>query len=144
MMSTVVGGAMLPHALSSSRCRILRTRSSSRTCARWRPTLASACGRSTPDPLDHLLRPRFYAPSSFFHNAATALHGSCRRRGEWRLRGPQVSLESCRAKSDFELVRQLYRQNFDPAFTSTAKIDYAIGIPSHAYRPYRAGCCRSS
>jgi 2,3-dihydroxyphenylpropionate 1,2-dioxygenase len=29
----------------------------------------------------------------------------------------------------FELVRQLYRQNFDPAFTSTARIDYAIGIP---------------
>src|SRR5262249_47787814 len=29
----------------------------------------------------------------------------------------------------FELVRQVYRQNFDPAFTSTAKIDYAIGIP---------------
>jgi 2,3-dihydroxyphenylpropionate 1,2-dioxygenase len=26
-------------------------------------------------------------------------------------------------------VRALYRQNFDPAFTSTAKIDYAIGIP---------------
>ena len=26
-------------------------------------------------------------------------------------------------------MRQLYRQNFDPAFTSTAKIDYAIGIP---------------
>jgi 2,3-dihydroxyphenylpropionate 1,2-dioxygenase len=29
----------------------------------------------------------------------------------------------------FELIRQLYRQGFDPAFTSTAKIDYAIGIP---------------
>src|ERR1700676_4999922 len=29
----------------------------------------------------------------------------------------------------FELVRALYRQNFDPAFTSTARIDYAIGIP---------------
>ena len=26
-------------------------------------------------------------------------------------------------------MRQLYRQGFDPAFTSTAKIDYAIGIP---------------
>jgi 2,3-dihydroxyphenylpropionate 1,2-dioxygenase len=26
-------------------------------------------------------------------------------------------------------VRSLYRQNFDPAFSSTAKIDYAIGIP---------------
>ena len=32
-------------------------------------------------------------------------------------------------RSGFELVRELYRQNFDPAFTSTAKIDYAIGIP---------------
>ena len=29
----------------------------------------------------------------------------------------------------FELVRQLYRQGFDPTFTSVAKIDYAIGIP---------------
>src|SRR3954452_8849865 len=29
----------------------------------------------------------------------------------------------------FEIVRQMYRQGFDPAFTSTAKIDYAIGIP---------------
>jgi 2,3-dihydroxyphenylpropionate 1,2-dioxygenase len=37
------------------------------------------------------------------------------------------------AKPDFEigleLVRELYGQAFDPAFTSTAKIDYAIGIP---------------
>ena len=29
----------------------------------------------------------------------------------------------------FELVRQLYRQGFDPAFTSAAKFDYAMGIP---------------
>src|SRR5690349_8746437 len=29
----------------------------------------------------------------------------------------------------FEIVRQLYRQGFDPAFSSVAKIDYAIGIP---------------
>ena len=29
----------------------------------------------------------------------------------------------------FEIVRQLYRQGFDPAYSSTAKIDYAIGIP---------------
>jgi 2,3-dihydroxyphenylpropionate 1,2-dioxygenase len=27
------------------------------------------------------------------------------------------------------IVRELYRQGFDPAFTSTGKIDYAIGIP---------------
>jgi Catalytic LigB subunit of aromatic ring-opening dioxygenase. len=29
----------------------------------------------------------------------------------------------------FEIVKRLYRQGFDPAFTSTAKIDYAMGIP---------------
>ena len=29
----------------------------------------------------------------------------------------------------FALVRDLYRQGFDPAFTSTAKFDYAMGIP---------------
>ena len=34
-----------------------------------------------------------------------------------------------RARSASSWCAQLYRQNFDPAFTSTAKIDYAIGIP---------------
>ncbi len=29
----------------------------------------------------------------------------------------------------FALVRDLYRSGFDPAFTSTAEIDYALGIP---------------
>ena len=29
----------------------------------------------------------------------------------------------------FALVRELYRMGFDPAFTSTAQVDYALGIP---------------
>ena len=29
----------------------------------------------------------------------------------------------------FEIVRQMYAQGFDPAFTSVAKMDYALGIP---------------
>src|SRR5262249_58315406 len=29
----------------------------------------------------------------------------------------------------FEIVKGLYRQGFDPAFTSTARVDYAMGIP---------------
>ena len=29
----------------------------------------------------------------------------------------------------FEIVRQMYGQGFDPAFTSVARIDYALGIP---------------
>src|SRR5690606_36986065 len=29
----------------------------------------------------------------------------------------------------FQLVRELYKSGFDPAFTSCAAIDYALGIP---------------
>lgn len=29
----------------------------------------------------------------------------------------------------FDVVRELYRMGFDPAFTSTAQVDYALGIP---------------
>jgi 2,3-dihydroxyphenylpropionate 1,2-dioxygenase len=29
----------------------------------------------------------------------------------------------------FRVVRELYRMGFDPAFTSTAEVDYALGIP---------------
>ena len=64
----------------------------------------------------------------FFHNVAPAftvhVGGSASgsfagRPFHWRVPG----------ETGFEIVRQLYRQGFDPAFTSTAKIDYAIGIP---------------
>src|SRR5438445_8321630 len=42
----------------------------------------------------------------------------------------------------FEIVRQMYAQGFDPAFTSVAKIDYALGIPlTHLATPTRF--CRS-
>src|SRR6266581_9346875 len=80
MRSTIVGGAMLPHA------------------------------------------------AQFFHHAAPpfTIHVGGEASGHfagrdfhWKVPG-EVGLE---------LVRELYRQNFDPAFTSTAKIDYAIGIP---------------
>ncbi|MGH8669444.1 MAG: hypothetical protein ACREUN_04220 [Burkholderiales bacterium] len=38
---------------------------------------------------------------------------------------------SYRIASDlsFSFVRELYRMGFDPAFTSTAEVDYALGIP---------------
>jgi len=64
----------------------------------------------------------------FFHNVAPAftvhVGGSASgsfagRPFHWRVPG----------ETGFEIVRKLYRQGFDPAFTSTAKIDYAIGIP---------------
>jgi hypothetical protein len=63
-------------------------------------------------------------PSSF--------HTACRRSpcmSAARLRAnrrPEVPESPARSASRSSAN---YRQNFDPAFTSTAKIDYAIGIP---------------
>jgi hypothetical protein len=49
--------------------------------------------------------------------------------GRRRHDGPRLSRGADAGETGFEIVRKLYRQDFDPAFTSTAKIDYAIGIP---------------
>jgi len=64
----------------------------------------------------------------FFHNVAPpfTIHVGGEATGEFAGRKFHWRVPS---EISFELVRQLYRQGFDPAFTSTAKIDYAIGIP---------------
>jgi 2,3-dihydroxyphenylpropionate 1,2-dioxygenase len=64
----------------------------------------------------------------FFHSTAPpfTIHVGGEAAGEFAGRKFHWKIPS---EIAFELVRQLYRQNFDPAFTSTAKIDYAIGIP---------------
>ena len=64
----------------------------------------------------------------FFHTAAPpfTVHVGGEATGEFAGRKFHWKVPS---EIGFEIVRQLYRQNFDPAFTSTAKIDYAIGIP---------------
>jgi 2,3-dihydroxyphenylpropionate 1,2-dioxygenase len=64
----------------------------------------------------------------FFHNAAPpfTIHVGGEAFGEFAGRKFHWKIPS---DISFELVRELYRQNFDPAFTSTARIDYAIGIP---------------
>ena len=64
----------------------------------------------------------------FFHTAAPpfTVHVGGEATGDFAGRKFHWKVPS---EIGFELVRQLYRQNFDPAFTSTAKIDYAIGIP---------------
>jgi 2,3-dihydroxyphenylpropionate 1,2-dioxygenase len=64
----------------------------------------------------------------FFHNSAPpfTIHVGDEARGAFAGREFRWKVPSA---IGFELVRQMYRQGFDPAFTSTAKIDYAIGIP---------------
>jgi 2,3-dihydroxyphenylpropionate 1,2-dioxygenase len=64
----------------------------------------------------------------FFHQAAPpfTVHVGGEASGAFAGRSFRWQVPS---EIGFEIVRQLYRQGFDPAFTSTAKIDYAIGIP---------------
>src|SRR3954447_11107344 len=59
------------------------------------------------------------APPFTVHVGASAGGSFAGRSFHWRVPG----------EIGFEIVKGLYRQGFDPAFTSTAKIDYAMGIP---------------
>jgi 2,3-dihydroxyphenylpropionate 1,2-dioxygenase len=125
MISTVIGGAMLPHAPqfftmpeTEDKANVERVR---------------AVAREIGDKL-RAMKPDLWIIFSndhaeqFFHNAAPpfTIHVGGEATGEFAGRKFHWKIPS---EIGFELVRQLYRQNFDPAFTSTAKIDYAIGIP---------------
>jgi len=124
-MTTIVGGAMLPHAPqfftmpeTEDRATVERVRAAAATIGEklraLKPDLWIIFSN------DHA--------EQFFHGVAPpfTIHVGGEGRGEFA--GRQFHWQIPSAVS-FELVRQLYRQGFDPAFTSTAKIDYAMGIP---------------
>ena len=125
MMSSVIGGAMLPHAPqlftmpdTEDKANVERVR-----------TVAAEIGQRL-----RALEPDLWIIFSndhaeqFFHQAAPpfTIHVGGEATGEFAGRRFHWKIPS---EISFELVRALYRQNFDPAFTSTARIDYAIGIP---------------
>jgi 2,3-dihydroxyphenylpropionate 1,2-dioxygenase len=125
MKSSVIGGAMLPHAPqfftmpeTEDKANVERVRA-----------VAADIGERL-----RALKPDLWIIFSndhaeqFFHTAAPpfTVHVGGEASGEFAGRKFHWEIPS---EVGFELVRQLYRQNFDPAFTSTAKIDYAIGIP---------------
>jgi 2,3-dihydroxyphenylpropionate 1,2-dioxygenase len=125
MMSTVIGGAMLPHAPqfftmpdTEDKTNVERVR-----------TVAAEIGERL-----RALEPDLWIIFSndhaeqFFHQAAPpfTIHVGGEATGDFAGRKFHWRIPS---EIAFELVRALYRQNFDPAFTSTARIDYAIGIP---------------
>ena len=125
MQSTVVGGAMLPHAPqfftlpdTEDKANVEKVRA-----------VAADIGKRL-----RALEPDLWIIFSndhaeqFFHQAAPpfTVHVGGEASGEFAGRKFHWRVPS---EIAFELVRSLYRQNFDPAFTSTAKIDYAIGIP---------------
>src|SRR5882757_1970446 len=125
MMSSVIGGAMLPHDPQFFTMPETEDRN---TVARVK-TAAAEIGTRL-----RALRPDLWIifandhVEQFFHTAAPpfTIHVGDEAKGEfagrqfhWRVPG----------HIGFEIVRQMYAQGFDPAFTSVAKIDYALGIP---------------
>jgi len=125
MMSTVIGGAMLPHAPQFFTMPDTEDKAVVEAVRAVAKDIGDKLKAMKPDlwiifSNDHA--------EQFFHNAAPpfTIHVGGEATGEFAGRKFHWNIPS---EVSFELVRELYRQNFDPAFTSTAKIDYAIGIP---------------
>ena len=125
MMSTVIGGAMLPHAPQFFTLPDTEDKTTVEAVRAVARSIGEKLKAMKPDlwiifSNDHA--------EQFFHNAAPpfTIHVGGEASGEFAGRKFHWKIPSAIA---FELVRELYRQNFDPAFTSTARIDYAIGIP---------------
>ena len=125
MISSVIGGAMLPHA---PQFFTMPETEDHRTVDRVK-TVAAEIGAQL-----KALAPDLWIIFSndhaeqFFHQAAPpfTIHVGAEARGAFAGREFHWMVPS---EIGFELVRQMYRQGFDPAFTSTGKIDYAMGIP---------------
>lgn len=125
MMSTVIGGAMLPHAPQFFTLPDTEDKAVVAAVKTVAAEIGDKLRAQKPDlwiifSNDHA--------EQFFHTACPpfTVHVGGEATGDFAGRKFHWKVPS---EIGFEIVRQLYRQNFDPAFTSTAKIDYAIGIP---------------
>jgi 2,3-dihydroxyphenylpropionate 1,2-dioxygenase len=125
MMSSVIGGAMLPHAPQFFTMPETEDKANVEHVRAVAADIGDRLRALEPDlwiifSNDHA--------EQFFHQAAPpfTIHVGGEASGEFAGRKFHWKIPS---EISFELVRALYRQNFDPAFSSTAKIDYAIGIP---------------
>lgn len=125
MSGTIVGGAILPHAPqfftlpdTEDRAAVERVRAvAAEIGERLRalaPELWIVFANDHAEQFFHRVAPPFTV-----HVGAEAAGEFAGRSFRWEVPGA-VGLE---------LARQLYGQGFDPAFTSTARLDYAIGIP---------------
>ena len=123
--SPILGGALLPHAPQ------FVTRPASEdadTIARVEQVAARIGGELA------ALKPDIWVTVSndhaqqFFLDCAPpfALHVGGEARGNFAGQAFRYPVAS---EVSLALVRELYRMGFDPAFTSTAQVDYALGIP---------------
>ncbi len=125
MISTVIGGAMLPHAPQFFTMPDTEDKANVEQVRKVAAEIGDRLRTLRPDlwiifSNDHA--------EQFFHTAAPpfTIHVGGEAFGEFAGRKFHWQVPS---EIAFDIVRSLYRQNFDPAFSSTAKIDYAIGIP---------------
>lgn len=125
MQSTVIGGAMLPHAPQFFTLPDTEDKDTVMRVKKAAADIGAKLNALNPDlwiifSNDHA--------EQFFHNSAPpfTIHVGGEASGDFA--GHRFHWE-VPSQIGFELVRELYKQGFDPAFTSTAKIDYAIGIP---------------
>jgi 2,3-dihydroxyphenylpropionate 1,2-dioxygenase len=123
--STVIGGAMLPHAPQFFTMPDTEDRAVIQAVRDVAARIGEKLRALKPDlwiifSNDHA--EQFFhhtAPPFTVHVGGEASGHFAGRDFHWKVPG-EIGLE---------LVRELYNQSFDPAFSSTAKIDYAIGIP---------------
>jgi 2,3-dihydroxyphenylpropionate 1,2-dioxygenase len=124
-MSSVIGGAMLPHAPqfftmpeTEDRVTVARVKQAAAEIGiRLRalaPELWVIFGNDHAEQFFHSVAPPFT-----IHVGSEAKGDFAGRDFHWRVPG----------EVGFEIVRRMYAEGFDPAFTSVAKIDYALGIP---------------
>jgi 2,3-dihydroxyphenylpropionate 1,2-dioxygenase len=125
VMSSVIGGAMLPHAPQFFTMPETEDRATVDRVKKVAAEIGAKLGAMGPDlwiifSNDHA--------EQFFHKAAPPFTVHVGAEASGHLAGHQFRWR-VPGEIGFEIVQQLYRQGFDPAFTSVARIDYAIGIP---------------
>ena len=125
MRTTIAGGALLPHAPQFFTLPDTEDKDIVAHVKQVAAEIGEKLKALEPDlwiifPNDHA--------EQFFHNTAPpfTLHVGGEASGAFAGQDFHWKVPS---EIALALVHQLYRQGFDPAFTSTARIDYAIGIP---------------
>lgn len=125
MSGAIVGGAMLPHAPQF----FTRPETEDKATIASVQQVAARIGERL-----RALKPDVWVCASndhafqFFQHVAPpfTFHVGGRATGEFAGRKFSYRVAS---ELSFRLVRALYRMGFDPAFSSTAQVDYALGIP---------------
>ncbi len=124
-MSSVIGGAMLPHAPQFFTMPETEDRGAVERVKKAAAEIGARLKALAPElwvifANDHA--EQFFhtaAPPFTIHVGDEANGAFAGRQFHWRVPG----------EIGFAIVREMYAEGFDPAFTSVAKIDYALGIP---------------